>query len=67
MPYATAMAVNPDTTARKLITMPHELVERVKAFRFQQQINTETEAIRRLIELGLDAVAQDGTKPKKAA
>jgi metal-responsive CopG/Arc/MetJ family transcriptional regulator len=49
------MAVNPETTARKLVTMPHELAKEIDDFRFEHRIKTEVEAIRRLIELGLQA------------
>lgn len=47
------MAVNPKTTVRKLVAMPHELWNRVADYRFEYRLKTEAEAIRRLIELGL--------------
>lgn len=50
------MPVNPDTTIRKNVAMPRELWELVRSFRFRHEINTESEAIRRLVEIGLDTV-----------
>ncbi len=49
------MPVNPETTVRKLVSLPRELASAILDYRFQQRINTESEAIRRLIELGLEA------------
>lgn len=40
---------------RKLIHMPNSLADRIKAFRFARQINTESEAIRLLLEKALTA------------
>jgi hypothetical protein len=40
---------------RKIVSMTDALVERIKRYRFAKQINTEAEAIRALIEKGLDA------------
>lgn len=52
------MAVNPDTTARKLVSLPRAMVREVENFRFEGRIKTESEAIRRLIELGLEAAKE---------
>jgi metal-responsive CopG/Arc/MetJ family transcriptional regulator len=49
------MAVNPVTTVRKLVSLPRELASSVEDYRFERRIRTESEAIRRLIELGLRA------------
>ncbi|MBX6745234.1 MAG: hypothetical protein IRY87_24630 [Acetobacteraceae bacterium] len=49
------MAVNPETTVRKLVSLSRPLVQAIEDFRFQNRIKTESEAIRRLIELGLQA------------
>lgn len=56
--YITNMAVNRETTVRKLVSLPIPLVQAIADFRFQQRVSTESEAIRRLIELGLSAVTQ---------
>ncbi|MGX9963146.1 hypothetical protein ACVFYP_07470 [Roseomonas sp. F4] len=44
--------------SRKLVSLPADLTEKVENYRFENRINTEAEAIRRLIELGLEAAAQ---------
>jgi hypothetical protein len=38
------------------LSMPSELKERIRKFRFANEIDTEAEAIRQLIERGLDAI-----------
>jgi hypothetical protein len=52
------MPVNPDTTVRKNVAMPKELWEQVRTWRFRNEINTESEAIRRLVEAGLRSVGK---------
>jgi metal-responsive CopG/Arc/MetJ family transcriptional regulator len=49
------MSVNPETTTRKLVSLPKAMVQEIKNFRFDHRIDTESEAIRRLIEAGLRA------------
>lgn len=63
--YITGMAVNRDTTVRKLVSLPRAMVEAIEDFRFAQRIKTESEAIRRLIELGLEA-SKAPSKPPTA-
>ena len=58
------MVVNPETTIRKLVSLPHAMARSIDDFRFQERIKTESEAIRRLIELGLKAAKAQ--KPKRA-
>lgn len=41
--------------ARKIVSMPESLSRAVEDFRFENRIASESEAIRRLIELGLEA------------
>jgi hypothetical protein len=60
--YITAMAVDPETTVRKLYSMPRALAKRIDDFRFRQRIKTEAEAVRLLIERGLEA---ESTPKKK--
>lgn len=49
----------PKTMAtRKQVSLPPDLEEAVEDFRFGNRIGTESEAIRRLIELGLEAAKQ---------
>ncbi|GCD49804.1 hypothetical protein BJI49_11925 [Acetobacter pasteurianus] len=52
--YITYMAVNSETTTRKLVSMPKELVQEIENYRFANRIKTEAEAIRQLIKLGLE-------------
>ena len=47
------MAVNPETTVRKLVSLPHSMVREIEDYRFRERVKTEAEAIRRLLELGL--------------
>ena len=56
------MAVNPETTVRKLVSIPREVWEKVDDYRFENRIKTESEAIRRLIELGLKAARECGAQ-----
>ena len=58
------MAVNRETTVRKIISMPRALEAQVRAFRHRHEISTEAEAIRRLVEIGLsgDSGSKGGTE-----
>jgi hypothetical protein len=47
---------------KKLIYLTTEITERIRAYRFDQMISTENEAVRRLIEAGLRV-----QKPRKKA
>ena len=58
------MTAGPVLTVKKLVAMTPDLAKRIAAFRFEQRINTEAEAIRTLIERGLASVAK---KPKRKA
>lgn len=49
------MVINPETTVRKLVSLPREMVQAIEDYRFANRIKTEAEAIRRLIEAGLRA------------
>jgi hypothetical protein len=44
---------------RKMVTLPAELAKAIEDYRFNSRLNTEAEAIRRLIELGLKAHESD--------
>jgi hypothetical protein len=54
------VAVNPETTDRKVIQVPKEMSRRIARYRFGNEINAESEAIRRLIEKGLEAAEAEG-------
>lgn len=42
---------------RKLVTMTPEMAKRVDEYRWENRIGAESEALRRLIQLGLDSLA----------
>lgn len=52
-------------STRKIITFDDDLLRRVEDFRFQERIRSEAEAVRKLIELGLSAAADDAYKAGK--
>ena len=62
--YIAHMAKQAVLTEKKLVALDPEMVAAIKAFRFAQQINTESEAIRRLIELGLQSTKDAKAKPE---
>ena len=47
---------------RKIVSMPEDLVEKIQSYRFSRRINSEAEAIRMLIEKGLEA--ENAAAPK---
>ena len=55
----TAMAIDRSRNTRKILTLPHELVARVRKFRFRREIDTETEAYRVLIAKGLEGFGEE--------
>ncbi len=53
----------PKTMAgRKIVSLTPELQKAVEDFRFEQRIKTESDALRRLIELGLQALRGNADK-----
>ena len=54
------MAIDREKWARKIVTLEHDIVAQVKKFRFGNQIESESEAIRRLVKAGLDAESSKG-------
>ena len=62
MRYITDMPVNPETTVRKLVSLPRPMVKAIEDYRFANRVSTESEAIRRLIEAGLRAEASPAPK-----
>ena len=47
------MAVK-DDKVRKLVTIPEELWKEIEDFRFANRLKTESEAMRRLLQSGID-------------
>src|ERR1035437_347399 len=64
--YIAHMVINTDTTTRKLVSLPHTMMRAIEDFRFANRIKSESEAFRRLIELGLKAAPDmaGATKPE---
>jgi Arc/MetJ-type ribon-helix-helix transcriptional regulator len=50
---------------RKMVTLPAELAQAIEEYRFANRFKTEAEAIRRLIEAGLQALAPHGSAKNK--
>ena len=55
MPLKSDMPENEAPTVRKTVSLPSSLWKQIDDFQFDNRIKRETEAIRRLIELGLEA------------
>jgi hypothetical protein len=58
-----AKAGEPIFPVKKLVRLTAELAERIKTFRHEQRIDSENEAIRRLLELGLKSAGE--SKPPR--
>jgi hypothetical protein len=58
MPVAMAT-----TMIRKLVSLPPELLERITVFRHANRIGFESEAIRLVLEAGLEALAREPKPP----
>lgn len=52
------------TNPRKLVTFSPETARRIEDYRFGERIGSESEALRRLIDIGLTQVDQ-GRMPKQ--
>ncbi len=59
------MTGNTDPILRKTISMPASVWQKIENFQFDNRIKRESEAIRRVIELGLEAAEAHGNaKPE---
>ena len=58
------MAREKEMDTRKIVSLPAALAKAIEDFRFEERISTEAEAIRRLLEAGLEA---RGRKPSTEA
>jgi hypothetical protein len=59
--YGPAMSGTDDAPIRKTVTLPAGVWQQIEDFQFANRIKRETEAIRRLIELGLEAAKAAGS------
>jgi len=55
----------PTEKPKILITLEDDLLTRIDDFRFENRINSRSEAIRRLIEAGIKASLPTKPQPKK--
>jgi hypothetical protein len=53
-----------DLMIRKTVSMPASTWKQIDDFQFANRIKRETEAIRRLIELGLKTAGSKSTQPR---
>jgi hypothetical protein len=63
----TTMAEHPERTSRKTIALSGRLWDAIDEFRHAERIRTEVEAIRRLLEMGLEAAGRSGGQTKRTA
>ena len=63
----TTMAEHPERTSRKTIALSGRLWDAIGEFRHTQRMKTEIEAIRRLLEMGLEAAGRSGGQTKRTA
>ncbi len=52
------MSETPDPIVRKTVSLPASLWQRVEDYQFANRIKRDTKAVRRLIELGLEAASE---------
>jgi len=50
------MAVNPKTTVRKNVALSRELAAQIERFRVSRSLASESDALRRLVEIGLGSI-----------
>ena len=63
--YAATMSESNDPIVRKTVSLPASVWRQIEDFQFGNRLKRETEAIRRLIDLGLDAASAKASDPKK--
>jgi hypothetical protein len=54
-----------DSTLRKTITLPTRLWQQIEDFQFEARVKRDTDAVRQLIEMGLQAHQRAKAVPKK--
>lgn len=66
MPYIALMGRAPLTAhTRKTFSLSDALWDRLAEFRFKNRITSETEAVRQIVEAGLDALEKKADKKGK--
>jgi hypothetical protein len=59
--YERGMQASTDPAVRKTVSLPASVWKQVEDFQFSHRIKRETEAMRRLIQLGLAAAKKPGS------
>jgi hypothetical protein len=59
------MAKDPVLTSKKLINLDPAMLDRISDFRFTNRINTESEALRLLLEIGLDHLDREANDDRR--
>ena len=59
------MTERPDPPVRKTISLPTSVWQRIEDFQFANRVKRDNEALRRLIELGLQAAQQQQVERPK--
>ena len=62
--YDCGMPDESDPIIRKTVSLPASLWQRIEDFQFEARVKRDTQAVRRLIEIGLEAHALDHKKTK---
>ena len=65
--YIAAMENPTDPPTRKTMTLPESVWRRISRFRFSSEIKSETEAVRLIVDAGLDVLAPVPVKKPKRA
>jgi hypothetical protein len=60
--YYTTMSEEPDPIIRKSVSLPTSLWRRIEDYQFAHRVKRDAEAIRQLIELGLEKAKEAGEK-----
>lgn len=64
-PLRILISMSEPNSERVITPMPKALVSAIDDFRFETRLPSRAEAIRRLIELGLEAARQDAKEPQE--
>src|SRR3712207_507160 len=61
------MTDRPDPPIRKTVSLPASLWQRIEDFQFEHRVKRDTEAVRKLIEIGLRAAQGEPTQSPSEA
>ncbi len=56
--YNHHMTDQPDPVVRKTVSLPTSIWKRIEDFQFDHRVKRDSQAIRQLVELGLDAAKE---------